>query len=111
MPAWCPTCRPKKPLPRPPVLPKVMMAPRSKLAAAGAAVALVAGIAVLALPPPDNDGAKPGLGLFTSLPIFWAESENIADMLGSAVPPHWARTALEADHRLVPLDTLGRADL
>jgi hypothetical protein len=88
-----------------------MMAPRSKLAAAGAAVTLVAGIAVLALPPPDNDGAKPGLGLFTSLPIFWAESENIADMLGSAAPPHWARIALEADHRLVPLDTLGRADL
>lgn len=81
------------------------------LAAAGAAVALIAGIAVLALPGPSRDDAKPELGLFTSLPIYWAESDSIAETLDGKAAPHWARAALEADNRLVPLDTISADEL
>lgn len=81
------------------------------LAAAGAAVALIAGIAIWALPDASSDQTKPELGLFTSLPIYWAESDSITETLDGSGPPHWARTALEADHRLVPLDTLSTEGL
>ena len=46
------------------------------------------------------------LGLFTSLPILWAEAPDIAGMLAADAPPHWARTALENRYRVTPLNTL-----
>ncbi len=48
---------------------------------------------------------QPTLGLFTSLPILWSEADSVAGQMAPA-KPHWARSVLEEDHRLVPLDTL-----
>ena len=49
---------------------------------------------------------RPGLALFTSLPLYWAEAPDIATMLAPQGKPHWARTALEGDYVLRPLDAL-----
>jgi len=87
------------------------MAPRSKLAMAGIGAALAAGVAVWAFPASDAEKVKPPLGLFTSLPIYWGESESVGEMLDAKMAPHWARTALERDNRLLPLDTLEAAEL
>lgn len=48
---------------------------------------------------------KPALLLFTSLPIYWPEG-GLDTMLSPDAPVHWARRALEAEHDLVPVDTL-----
>lgn len=88
------------------------MRPRTRLAAAIlGSVLLAAGIAGQILPGGADQGEKPELGLFTSLPIFWGESGGIDETLNSGdVARHWARDALEADNRLVPLDTLDGAE-
>jgi hypothetical protein len=54
---------------------------------------------------------RAALMLFTSLPIFWAEAPDLASRLRDPPPPHWARRALEASHRLIPLDVLDEAAL
>ena len=47
------------------------------------------------------------LGLFTSLPIYWAEGQDIAAMLESnSQEPSWVRSLLEERYDLTPLDTL-----
>lgn len=53
-----------------------------------------------------HEPERPRLGLLTTLPIYWSESFDIGESLDSDAPPHWARTALEEDYRLAPLDTL-----
>ena len=53
---------------------------------------------------------KPALLVFTSLPIYWNEAEDLSAMLRAGEPP-WPRRALEARYRLVPLDTLAAAAL
>lgn len=50
--------------------------------------------------------SKPELGLFTSLPIVWAEASSVSEMLANPAPPHWARVLLERRFRLIPLDVL-----
>lgn len=52
--------------------------------------------------------AKSGgpVGLFTTLPILWAESADVAGLLADDAPPHWARAELERGGAVVPLDTL-----
>ncbi|MEP2235569.1 MAG: ABC transporter [Alteripontixanthobacter sp.] len=53
------------------------------------------------------------LGLMTSLPIYWGEVGGVEDILagaGEAGDPHWVRSALETEYRLVPLDTLAGGD-
>lgn len=58
--------------------------------------------------PTETAAASPsaeGLLLFTSLPIFWSEG-SLSDMLSDSAEPHWARKALEARWRLVPVDSL-----
>jgi hypothetical protein len=89
------------------------MAPRTRLAAAGlGAVLLAVGLAGQILPDSPGRRAKPALGLFTSLPIYWGESAGIDEALNSGNEArHWARDALEEDNRLVPLDTLDGGDL
>lgn len=87
------------------------MVNKAALAAGAAIAALAAGLAVLALPGGEAQRVKPELGLFTSLPIYWDESESIAEALEGGQTPHWARRALEADFRLTPLDTLDEGDL
>ncbi len=47
------------------------------------------------------------MGLFTSLPIWWGESETIAETLAQPPEPHWVRSLLEQRYRVTPLDTLG----
>jgi len=46
------------------------------------------------------------LGLFTSLPILWRESEGIADLLGPGASPHPALAVLARHGRVSALDTL-----
>lgn len=48
------------------------------------------------------------IGLFTSLPIIWAESDQLGDLLHSEAPGHWARAEIERRGRIVPLDTLNQ---
>lgn len=84
---------------------------RSKTrAAAIAAVLLVAG-AIAAWAWSREPAAKPPLGLYTSLPIYWAEAGSVSEALDGGGEPHWVRGTLEADYRLIPLDTLDPADL
>ena len=49
--------------------------------------------------------AKPKLGLFTTLPIYWGEGD-IAFVIDGADEPDWVRTELEMRFEIVPLDTL-----
>lgn len=81
-----------------------------KAGLAAVAAALVAA-ALAAFAWGSEQGDKPAAGLFTSLPIFWSETASVAETLEGAGERHWVRTALEADHHLVPLDTLDGAEL
>jgi hypothetical protein len=84
---------------------------KARLAAAGLFAALLgATIAGRVLPEVREQGDKPALGLFTSLPIYWAESADITEALDQG-GGHWARAALESENRLVPLDTLDGLEL
>ena len=56
---------------------------------------------------PPAPAARPMMGLFTSLPIWWGESESIAETLAEPPQPHWVRSLLEQRYRVTPLDTLG----
>jgi hypothetical protein len=62
--------------------------------------------------PPER---RAPLGLFTSLPIWWGEANDMAARISAPQEPHWARAVLEEGHRVVLLDTLlkpeGFADL
>ena len=57
-------------------------------------------------PSGEAEEAKRPLGLFTSLPLVWGESEDIGGLLAADNTPDPARTALEEDYVLVPLDLL-----
>ena len=46
------------------------------------------------------------LGLFTSLPIYWREAGDISAALDPDGKPHWARSLIEEDRELRPLDVL-----
>lgn len=46
------------------------------------------------------------LGLFTSLPLLWAEQPELRDVLAASGTPHWARSVLEQHGNVVALDTL-----
>jgi hypothetical protein len=73
--------------------------------------------------PAVQQANAPALGLFTSLPIYWHETDDFSQVLDGPSGDdddhsgeghggtHWVRTALEADHRLVPLDALDGEDL
>lgn len=54
--------------------------------------------------------AKPVLGLFTTLPIYWAESADLSEMLSQQAHPGWVRGALERRYELLPLDALAAPD-
>jgi hypothetical protein len=76
-------------------------------------------LALAALLPGQRSAPPPArratLGLFTSLPIWWSETDDIAAQLAVPRNPHWARAVLEERHRVLLLDTLlepeGLADL
>lgn len=46
------------------------------------------------------------LGLFTSLPIYWREAGDISAALDPNGKPHWARSLIEENRELRPLDVL-----
>ena len=46
------------------------------------------------------------IGLFTTLPILWAESDDLRGLLRSDTPPHWALAALRARGEVKPVDSL-----
>ena len=53
----------------------------------------------------EAQGPRERLGLFTTLPIYWNEQQDIAAMLEpEAQEPSWVRAALEERHELVALD-------
>lgn len=53
-----------------------------------------------------GDGEVRELGLFTSLPILWGESDDIRGFLGEGASRHWAAAVLRAGPSLKPLDGL-----
>lgn len=56
---------------------------------------------------PEVPASRPALGLFTSLPIYWAEVGDISQVLDeSGGAPSWVRQGLEQHTDLRPLDTL-----
>lgn len=72
-------------------------------------IVAVAGAIALALAGWGLAGAgrpKPVLGLFTTLPIYWAEAADMSQMLSPDAHPGWVRRALEDRYELLPLDTL-----
>lgn len=73
----------------------------------GAAAALLLSGLLAAWQHRRAEAARPPLGLFTSLPLLWRESADVAGLLdGGTRATHWAAAALGARHRLVALDTL-----
>ena len=54
----------------------------------------------------EEQVAKPKLGLFTTLPIYWGEGGDIASILDGESKPDWVRTELETKFEIIPLDTL-----
>ena len=76
------------------------------------AVALVAAV-LIAGAAWHGKAQAPGapLALFTSLPVYWAEAADLATTLKGEQPPHWARTAIEAERPLRPIDSLDAATL
>ncbi len=53
-----------------------------------------------------TDATRPVIGLSTSLPIVWPESDDIAGMLQDDAPPHWALSVLREVGEVRPLDSL-----
>lgn len=50
-------------------------------------------------------------GLFTTLPLLWAESTELADMLKGDTPAHWAKPLIAGGGDLIPLDALSEPNL
>lgn len=85
------------------------MVPRRNKAARLSAVA-AAGLALAACGAgePDPAPTQPSItiGLSTSLPIFWPEATDPAELLAKDLRLPWPRAVIERQHRLVPLNTL-----
>lgn len=54
---------------------------------------------------------RPALALFTTLPIYWSEAADVADLLNDKGPPHWARVEIEQGRTLTPVDVLTKNTL
>jgi len=55
----------------------------------------------------EGDAALPPVGLFTTMPIYWGESEELGELLRPEASSHWVRVTIEQRHStLVPLDVL-----
>lgn len=53
----------------------------------------------------------PALGLMGTIPIYWGEAADVAELVGGQATAHWARARLESRFALRPLDTLDEASL
>jgi hypothetical protein len=56
--------------------------------------------------PPQPSPARETLGLMSSLPLYWPEGSDLADLAAGRGEAVWQRTAIEQSYTLVPLDTL-----
>jgi hypothetical protein len=77
---------------------------RFRLILAIGAIAALAGLLVWR--GANSRPAEAPIGLFTTLPILWGESDDLGAMLRSDAPAHWARGVLQSKGQLVPLDQL-----
>lgn len=76
--------------------------------------AIIAAAGLLALagcdrPPaeaPPTAAAHEPLGLMSSLPLYWPQGADLADLAAGRGEAVWQRTAMEQAYALVPLDTL-----
>jgi hypothetical protein len=61
-----------------------------------------------AAPPvsPQQESSGGIVGLFTTLPILWAETDVLAGHLRADVPPHWVLTALRSRGEVKPIDSM-----
>ncbi len=84
--------------------------PRLRSLSVALIILLLVALAAAALLWPKDRPAPPeqrrALGLFTSLPIYWGEAEDLSSLLDDAGEPHWVRAELEASYDLQPLDVL-----
>ena len=71
-------------------------------------ITLFAALIGLALALGWPGGKQQRIGLFTTLPILWAESADVAELVKGEAPPHWGKAALARRGRIVPLDNLSR---
>lgn len=55
---------------------------------------------------PPEPAERPMLGLMTSLPLYWAENAQIADLAAGRAAPPWQREVIEQSYTLLLLDTL-----
>ena len=79
------------------------MRPVKRIRALAVAVLVVAGGWLIAR---EGSAQRQPVGLFTSLPILWNEAVDVAGLLKSDTPPHWAKAALAARGDIVALDRL-----
>jgi hypothetical protein len=49
---------------------------------------------------------RPALGLFATLPLYWPEAQDVAELVGPGAAQPWARSAIERDFEIRPLDAL-----
>lgn len=56
--------------------------------------------------PSNAEIALPDLGFMGTIPLYWGEAGGFHQLLAGEGATHWARGELEADYRLLPLDTL-----
>lgn len=71
--------------------------------------ALAAGLLALAgcnAAPADKAAAQPPLGLMTSLPLYWGEGADVADLAAGRAAVPWQRRVIETRYAIRPLDTL-----
>lgn len=83
--------------------------PRKAWIAAALALIFLAAIALLARGK-EQIPAGP-VGLFTTLPILWADSPDLAASLNPRAEPHWAREVISRRGAVEPLDTLSASAL
>lgn len=74
------------------------------IAAALIAAAVLAGLIWWTAPRAARPGAP--IGLFTTLPILWAESPDLSNALSPDAEQHWARGVIAAQGPIEPLDVL-----
>ena len=79
------------------------MLPRNRLLICAAALAAALFSSAQAQDAPDT---RPALLLMGTMPIYWGEADELADLVQGGATGHWARGQLEQEFRLQPIDAL-----
>jgi len=72
----------------------------------GAALALLAPVTAAAQERVIDPAPAGDLAVMGTIPIYWGERDDLADLLSPDAAPHWARAVIETHYRLRPLDYL-----